>query len=80
VAFVKICWIITALAASAGALTFFVTVAHASLSSDEAAGAAMAAALAIIPYVFTRCMEGLIEPGRAPAAKAAAPSQAPAQP
>ena len=78
-AFVKICWIITALAASAAAITFFRTVARASLSADVAAGAAMAAALAIIPYVFTRCMEGLIEPGRAPVAKAAAPQEAPAR-
>jgi hypothetical protein len=57
--FVKICWVITALVTTYSALEYTVTMAEAQSAPQQAAGAAMAAARVIIPYVFTRCMEGL---------------------
>ena len=56
---VKISWGITALAACASALIFVSTVGEATSAPQEAAGAAMAVAITVIPYVFTRCLEGL---------------------
>lgn len=56
---VKICWGITALAACIAALVFVSIMGEANGAPQEAAGAAMALAIAIIPYVFTRCLEGL---------------------
>jgi hypothetical protein len=60
--FVKICWVITALASALALLAFAAAVLDANSAPQEAAGAAVAAAIAIIPYVFTRCVEGLMGP------------------
>lgn len=64
--FIKICWIATALSAGAALLTFVATMTDAGSAPQEAAGAAMALAIAIIPYVFTRCMKGVITLANAP--------------
>jgi hypothetical protein len=58
-AFVKFCWIITALATVVASIELFFTMTVAQSAPQQAGGAAMAAGIAIIPYVFTRCMEGL---------------------
>ena len=52
--FVGLCWTITMLATClAGALLFF-TFVGANGAPQEAAGAAIAVAICVIPYVFTR--------------------------
>jgi hypothetical protein len=58
----KICWIITFFAACAAGLMLFGTFKTASSAPQEAAGAALAIAVAIIPYVFTRAVAGLSMP------------------
>jgi hypothetical protein len=60
---VRICWIVTAVGASFALLTLITTVGGASGAPQEAAGAAIAAAIAVIPYVFTRALEGIL-PGK----------------
>jgi hypothetical protein len=57
--FVKICWVITALVTCFSALDYAATMVAAESAPQQAAGAAMAAVQVIVPYVFTRCMEGL---------------------
>jgi hypothetical protein len=59
-AFVQFCWIVTAIVTMLAAvfLGWGMTVANG--APQEAAIAASAAAAVIVPYVFTRCMEGLI--------------------
>lgn len=57
--FTKICWGITALASCLAAVGFVSSNAAATSAPQEAAGAAMALAIAVIPYVFTRCVEGM---------------------
>jgi hypothetical protein len=52
--FESLCWILTILATVAAGLFLFVTFSGANGAPQQAAGAAMAAAMAIIPYVFTR--------------------------
>jgi len=56
---VKISWGVTALAAGLAALLFVSMMSEATGAPQEAAGAAMALAIAVIPYVFTRCLEGI---------------------
>jgi hypothetical protein len=58
--FVKICWGVTALATVVSSLLFVSTMGAANGAPQEAAGAAMALAIAVIPYVFTRCFEGML--------------------
>ena len=60
----KICWVVTAIGASIGLLLLFATMGGSESAPQEAAGAAMALAAAAIPYVFTRCIEGLTAPPR----------------
>ena len=57
--FVKICWVITALASAVGLFILFATLSSASGAPQEAAGAAIAVACVAIPHVFTRAMEGV---------------------
>jgi hypothetical protein len=58
--FLKICWVITAVAAALATLFFVSGTAEANGAPQEAAAAAMALAIAVIPYVFTRCIEGMV--------------------
>jgi hypothetical protein len=53
----KICWAITLFMSCCSALFAFVTIGGANGAPQEAAGAAMA--MVVIPYVFTRCVEGI---------------------
>lgn len=55
----KICWVATLLAAVLAGFLGFVMVRGATGAPQEAAGAAMALAIAVVPYVFTRAIEGL---------------------
>jgi hypothetical protein len=64
--FLKICWGITLLMSCAAAIGLVATFAAAASAPQEAAGAAMVAATCIVPYVFTRCVEGLERPVVAP--------------
>lgn len=48
---------LTALGAVAGALMLGLTLAGSQSAPQQAAGAAIALALAIIPYVFSRCIQ-----------------------
>lgn len=58
--FVRICWIVTLLAACGAAFQLFDVFVRGGLSApQQAAGAALACALCVIPYVFTRAIEGL---------------------
>jgi hypothetical protein len=52
-------WIITILACIVAGLLFFMTVTSSNGAPQEAAGAAMACAIAIIPYVLARAVEKL---------------------
>lgn len=72
--FVKICWAITALAAVAALLLFKLYMGAAQSAPQEGAGAAIAVAVVVIPYVFTRAMEGLAltKPKAAPTQASAA--------
>lgn len=51
-------WVVTALGAGLGALTLLATLAMSTGAPQQAAGAAIALAFAVIPYVFTRALEG----------------------
>lgn len=56
----KACWIVTLLAAAAGGLLVLdLFMRQGASAPQEAAGAAIACALCIVPYVFTRAVEGL---------------------
>jgi hypothetical protein len=52
-------WVVTALAAAIAALMVVTTAGAADSAPQEAAGAAMALAIAEIQYVFTCCLEGI---------------------
>lgn len=56
-AFIKILAILTMLFAAAGALLLLVTLGSAKSAPQEAAGAAIAVSLAVIPYCFLRCFD-----------------------
>lgn len=56
----KICWAVTAFAAFF-AFIDFAQIGRAESAPQQAAIAAMAVATAVIPYVFTRAVEGLTE-------------------
>lgn len=58
----KVCWGITLLAAALAAVLGFVMARAATSAPQEAAAAAMALAIAVLPYVFTRAVEGLERP------------------
>jgi hypothetical protein len=57
--FTKLCWIVTFFAACAAALIVFDTLVKAQSAPQQAAGAALALAVAVIPYVFTRAVAGI---------------------
>ena len=50
-------FVLTGLSSALGAVVFMVSAASAQSAPQEAAGAAMAIALAVIPYVFARCIQ-----------------------
>lgn len=57
---IVICWLGTLAAAGFAAFLLFMVASTPGISApQEGAGAAAAAAVAIIPYVFTRALEGL---------------------
>lgn len=70
--FTQICWFITILATFAASFQLLFTFTAAQSAPQQAAGAAMAAAMVIVPYVFTRAVEGL---GRPAAAASEAPEK-----
>ena len=53
----RFCYIVTAICTSIAALVLVVGTAGANGAPQEAAAAAMAIGLAVIPYVFSRCVE-----------------------
>lgn len=55
----KFCWIVTLLSAVAAGFTLIWTTLFATSAPQQAAGFANACALAIVPYVFTRAIQGL---------------------
>ncbi len=58
----RVSWIITIICTVLAALTLAGGFFGATSAPQEAAAGALAAALAIIPYVFTRALEGLRSP------------------
>lgn len=61
-AFAKICAAITLLATVGAVLELFDTLVRATSAPQQAAGASIAIATAVIPYVFTRCVRLLATP------------------
>ena len=55
----KFSWIVTLICTVIAALIAFGTMFNAKSAPQEAAGFAMALAFVVIPYVFTRAVEGL---------------------
>jgi hypothetical protein len=55
----KVLWVVVAIASVLGGLTLFLTVGDANGAPQEAAGAAIAVALAVIPYCFARALSEL---------------------
>ena len=53
------CWLVTSLAAVLAMLELVVTFGSSASAPQQAAGAAMACGLVVVPYIFTRAMEGL---------------------
>jgi hypothetical protein len=56
---IKLLWVITLLCALIAGAVLALTVLAASGAPQQAAGAAIALAVAVIPYVLTRAAEGL---------------------
>lgn len=56
---VKFLWVLALLGALGGGLVLLLTVGAAQGAPQQAAGAAVAVALAVIPYVLARAAEGL---------------------
>lgn len=57
---IAFCWLVTLLATIAAVFVFVETLSLAKGAPQEAAGAAMAMTIAIIPYIFTRAIEGIL--------------------
>lgn len=57
----KTLWLLPIIGAVLASLVFLLTLAGSSSSPQEAAGYAMAVALAVIPYVLTRCVYAMTE-------------------
>lgn len=53
------CWLVTAIAAVLGLLQLAVTFGASASAPQQAAGAAMACGVVVVPYVFTKAMEGM---------------------
>jgi hypothetical protein len=62
--FVGLCWVVTGLAAFIAGGVLFLTVGSANGAPQEAAGAAIALAICVIPYVFTRACQAFTEMAR----------------
>lgn len=58
------CWAVTLVAAIGASVMLVVGLAGANGSPQEAAVAALSAAVVVIPCVFTRAIEGLVTPRR----------------
>lgn len=56
---VRLCWIVTVVATLPGAYLLISAFMDAQSAPQEAALAAMAMAVVVVPYIFTRAMEGL---------------------
>jgi hypothetical protein len=53
-------WAVSLLAAVAGGYELVETTMRATSAPQQAAGAALAVAIAVIPYVFTRCLDAIV--------------------
>jgi hypothetical protein len=62
--FVGFCWVITVLAACIAGAVLALTFTAANGAPQEAAGAALALAICVIPYVFTRASQAFTEMDR----------------
>jgi hypothetical protein len=60
------CFVVSLVAACIAAVVFVGTIEAANGAPQQAAGAAMALCIAVIPYVFSRSIEKLIEPDARP--------------
>ncbi|MGY3265836.1 hypothetical protein [Lysobacter sp. HA35] len=60
-AFIVICWVVTLLGALIGGISI-IDALNADSAPKQGAGAALACAFAIVPYVFTRAIEGMRGP------------------
>lgn len=54
-------WVVTLLASCVAGYQLFETFASATSAPQQAAGAALAIAIAVIPYIFTRCLQSIRE-------------------
>lgn len=54
------CWVVTLICCGIATLTLFTAMTQSNGAPQEAAGAAIACAIAIIPYVFSRAISELI--------------------
>ena len=59
--FVGFCWVVTGFAACIAGALLFLTFKTANGAPQEASGAAIALAICIIPYVFTRACQAFTE-------------------
>jgi hypothetical protein len=57
--FVKLCWALTLVLTLIAGAVLVLTLLTASGAPQQAAGAAVAAAIAVVSYVFTRAVEGM---------------------
>lgn len=60
--FLKLCWIVTLIATALAAWQLVADLSRANEAPQQAAAAAIALSFAIIPYIFTRCVEKLSDP------------------
>jgi hypothetical protein len=60
--FTKLCWALTLVGTLAAGGVLALTILTATGAPQQAAGAAVSVAVAVIPYVFTRAVEGLSRP------------------
>jgi hypothetical protein len=58
--FLRISWIVTGAAACIALLQFIGSMNDANGAPQQAAGAAIALAIAVVPYIFTRAVEGFV--------------------
>lgn len=65
--FMKVVWILTALSSLLGAVVFLISIAIGGVA--QAAGFAAASALAVVPYVLAKCLQGIFEPSASDNAK-----------
>ena len=56
----KVLWLLTLIGALFGGATILFTLAASSSAPQQAAGFAMACALAIVPYVFSKAVQGMV--------------------